>query len=231
MSPTRPGVLFDLDGTLVDTNYLHTVAWARALADCHEWAPMNAIHRLVGMGGDQLLDRLFGRDIQAAHERRAEHYGQLLGDVRAFPGAADLLGRLHQAGVTVVLATSSPGSDLDAALAALDADDAVDALVSSDDVAHSKPAPDIFHAAMDRVGLDPSLVVAVGDSIWDVQAARASGIGCVGVETGGFSRHELGEEGALAVYRDVGELGAQLRIGPMATLLSWRPASQSDTSR
>jgi HAD superfamily hydrolase (TIGR01509 family) len=219
MSASRPGVLFDLDGTLVDTNYLHTVAWARALADCGEWAPMNAIHRLVGMGGEQLVPTLLGREIPSAHDRRAEHYRQLLGDVRAFPRAADLLRRLHDAGATVVLATSSPGADLDASLEALGAGDALDVLVSSDDVAHSKPSPDIFQAGMDRAGLDGSLVVAVGDTIWDVQAARACGIGCVGVETGGFSRHELGEEGALAVYRDVGELLAQLRIGPLSALL------------
>src|SRR5579863_1363279 len=107
----RPGVLFDIDGTLVDTNYLHTLAWSRALADAGEWAPMNAIHRLVGMGGDQLLPSLLGHPNDEAKEARAAQYRPLMAEARPFPGAADLLRRCHEAGLVVVLASSSPAEE------------------------------------------------------------------------------------------------------------------------
>jgi HAD superfamily hydrolase (TIGR01509 family) len=212
-------MLFDLDGTLVDTNYLHTLAWSRALQDVGAWAPMNAIHRLVGMGGDQLVARLLGQDVPGASGARSRRYDELLDELRAFPGAADLLRTLHEAGVAVVLATSSPADELDAALQVLDVGDAVDAITTKDDVGKSKPAPDLFLAAIKMSRIDPARALAIGDSIWDVQAARSAGIGCVGVETGGFSQHELSEAGALHVYQDVREVGRQLHTGPLAVLL------------
>src|SRR6201986_919611 len=104
----RPGVLFDVDGPLLDTNYLHSLAWSRAFRDAGEWAPMNAIHRLVGMGGDQLVPRLLGHDSPAAVAARAQRSRELSGDIRPFPRAAELLGRDHDGGLVVVLATSSP---------------------------------------------------------------------------------------------------------------------------
>ena len=220
MHESRAGVLFDLDGTLVDTNYLHTLAWSRALHDVGMWAPMNAIHRLVGMGGDQLVPRLLGHDVPGASDARSRRYNELLGEVRAFPGAAELLRNLHNAGVAVVLATSSPPDELDAAVKLLDIEDAVDAMTTKQDVDKSKPAPDLFHAAMRAGMIEPARALAVGDSVWDLQAARAAGLGCVGVETGGFSQHELAEAGALHVYQDVREIGRQLLTGPLATLLS-----------
>lgn len=219
MGHGRAGVLFDVDGTLVDTNYLHTLAWWRALVDVGEWAPMNAIHRLVGVGGDQLVPRLLGRDAPAAAEQRARRYHELLGEVRAFPHAADLLRLIHDTGTVVVLATSSPRDELDVARRALDADGSIDAVTTKDDVEQSKPAPELIDAALEAGGVDRARAVTVGDSVWDVQAARAAGVGCVGVETGGFSEHELREAGALQVYHDVGELRAQLFTGPIALLL------------
>jgi HAD superfamily hydrolase (TIGR01509 family) len=218
MSERRPGVLLDLDGTLIDTNYLHTVAWSRALADAGEWAPMNAIHRLVGMGGDQLLPKLLGHDSDEAKQARARHYRQLMGEARPFPGAAELLRELHKQGLSVVLATSSPADELEVLLDVLGAADAIGAITTADDVAGSKPAPDIFLKAMEKGGIDRRRAVAVGDSVWDVQAARAAGLGCIGVETGGFSQHELSEAGALQVYRDVQELADQLFTSPLAPL-------------
>jgi HAD superfamily hydrolase (TIGR01509 family) len=215
----RPGVLFDVDGTLVDTNYLHTLAWFRALRDAGEWAPMNAIHRLVGMGSDQLVQQLLGHDSPEASEAHTRRYRELIDDARVFPGAAALLRRVHDAGVAVVLATSAPADELAALRQLLDADDAIDAQTTADDVSESKPAPSVFVSAMETGGVDPSRAVAVGDSKWDVQAARAAGIGCIGVESGGFSQHELAEEGALHVYRDVEELRHQIRTSPLATLL------------
>src|ERR1700736_3531414 len=125
MTDARPGVIFDVDGTLVDTNYLHTLAWGRAFHDVGEWAPMNAIHRLVGMGGDQLVPRLLGRDNPSASEARVSRYRELLSDVRVFPGACDLLRRVHDDGLVVVLATSAPRDELDAMIELLDVGDAI----------------------------------------------------------------------------------------------------------
>jgi len=215
-----PGVLFDVDGTLADTNYLHTLAWSRALRDADEWAPMNAIHRLIGMGGDQLVLTLLGHESQAATQARPSRYKELMGDVRVFPGAHDLLWRLHGEGLTVVVATSAPDQELGPLLELLDADEAIDATTSADDVASSKPDPEVFLRAMAVGAIDPERALALGDSIWDVRAARAAGIGCIAVETGGFSQHELAEAGAARVYQDVQEVLDQLRTGPIENLLA-----------
>ena len=216
---TRAGVLFDVDGTLVDTNYLHTLAWSRALIDLGEWAPMNAIHRLIGMDGDQLVEDLVGHPIDDADEARSRRYDELVGEARPFPHARDLLQRVHDEGLVVVLASSSPRPDLDRMLELLDADDWIDATTSADDIEAAKPAPDVFLAAIQTGGVDPERCLALGDSVWDVQAARAAGIGCVAVESGGFSAHELREEGAVVVYRDVAEAFTQFRTGPFGHLV------------
>jgi HAD superfamily hydrolase (TIGR01509 family) len=215
----RPGVLFDVDGTLVDTNYLHTLAWSRALCDAGEWAPMNSIHRLVGMGGDQLVPTLLGHASPQADAARPRRYAELSDEARVFPGAAELLRRVHGCGLASVLATSAPMDELSALLEKLDADDAIDAQTTADDVEASKPDPEVFLTAMSSSSIDPRRALAVGDSIWDIQAARAAGIGCVAVETGGFGQHELTEEGALRVYRDVQELLDQLMTSPLASLM------------
>ena len=215
----RPGVLFDLDGTLIDTNYLHTLAWSRALGDAGEWAAMNAIHRLIGMGGDQLLFELLGHDSPAAAAARPRYYAELIGEARPFPGAARLLKTLHHQGVAVVLATSAPNDELAELRKVLDADDAVDTHTSGDDVEHSKPDPEVFTTAMRAGAVDPRRALAVGDSVWDIRAARAAGIGCIAVESGGFSQHELSEAGAISVYRDVNELLQQLYTSPLGLLL------------
>ena len=216
---TGVGVLFDVDGTLVDTNYLHTLAWSRALRDVGEWAPMNAIHRLVGMGGDKLVPELLGRPCPEADERRATHYRDLVGEATVFPGARDLLRRVHDESILVVLASSAPKDELQIMIELLDVGDAIDAATSADDADGSKPAPDIFLAALEVGGVDRARCLVVGDSVWDVRAARAAGIGAVGVESGGFSAHELREEGSLAVYRDAQELAAQFRTSPLGHLV------------
>ncbi len=215
----RPGVLFDVDGTLVDTNYLHAVAWARAFRDAGEWAPMNAIHRLVGMGGDQLVPRVLGHESPDAVAARPQRYQELAGDIRPFPRAAELLRQIHNCGLAVVLATSAPADELQTLRQTLDADDAIDGQTTADDIGQSKPAPEVFLTAMAKCDVDARQALVVGDSIWDVEAARAAGVGCITVETGGFSQHELSEAGSLQVYRDVAELLAQLRTSPIAALL------------
>jgi HAD superfamily hydrolase (TIGR01509 family) len=210
----RPGVLFDVDGSLCDTNYLHALAWSRALREAGEWAPMNAIHRLVGMGGHQLLPQLLGHDSPEA----LASYQELTGDVIAFPRAAEALREVHERGLVVVLATSAPDDELVTLRKALDADDAIDGQTSADDVDRSKPDPEVFLSAMKRFSIDPRRALAVGDSVWDVKAARAAGIGCITVESGGFSQHELNEAGSLHVYRDVGEMIDQFHTGALAQL-------------
>jgi HAD superfamily hydrolase (TIGR01509 family) len=219
MTTKRAGVLFDVDGTLMDTNYLHTLAWSRALRDAGEWAPMNAIHRLVGMGGDNLVPELLGHHCPEAEEARADHYGELIGDARPFPGAKALVDAVHERGAIAALATSSPSGELDTLLDSLDISKSLDAVTTADDVTTSKPDPQVFLIAMERAGLDPARTIAVGDSVWDIKAARSAGIGCLAVESGGFSQHELSEAGALHVYRDVHEIFVQLLTTPLVLLL------------
>jgi HAD superfamily hydrolase (TIGR01509 family) len=215
-----PGVLLDVDGTLVDSNYLHTLAWSRALHARGEWAPMSTIHRLVGMGGDQLVRHLLGRGDDALPDLWKAHYEALMDEVRPFPGATELLIALHGEGLRVVLASSSPADHVQRMVELLDAGSIIDATTSADDAEASKPAPDIFDAALRAGGIEPRRALVVGDSTWDIQAARAAGMATIGVETGGYSRHELMEEGACRVHHDVGELVQQWRTGPVGRLLS-----------
>jgi HAD superfamily hydrolase (TIGR01509 family) len=213
------GVLFDVDGTLFDTNYLHTLSWARAFSDAGEWAPMNAIHRLGGMGSDQLVLELLGHESPEAVAARPKRYAEVKNDARAFPGAAGLLRQCHQHDLSVVIATSAVADELDFLLERLQAEDAIDATTTADDIEKAKPDPEVFVKAMAAGSIDPRRALAVGDSVWDIRAARDAGIGCIAVETGGYSEHELDEEGALQVYRDVQELLDQFLTSPLAALL------------
>jgi HAD superfamily hydrolase (TIGR01509 family) len=213
LNDARRAVLFDVDGTLVDSNYLHTIAWSRALRDAGEWAPMNAIHRLIGMGGDVLVPTLIGRSDDAIRDGWRAHYDPMLGEVVPFPGAHDLLRDLRHDGVAVVLATSSPQDHLEVLLDVLEARGVIDAATSADDVDASKPDPEIFLTAMGRVGAAAEATIVVGDSRWDVEAALAARLRCIGVESGGFSEAELLEAGATVVFRDVDALRAACRDG------------------
>ncbi|HEV8219900.1 MAG TPA: HAD family hydrolase [Streptosporangiaceae bacterium] len=206
--------LFDVDGTLVDTNYLHTAAWWEAFARAGHDVPMASIHRAIGMGSDRLLDALLpaGRDragddiIKIAHSALYQVYWPQL---RPLPGAADLLRACHHAGLRVVLASSADPRELDVLRDALDADDAIDAATSAGDVGSSKPAPDLVHVALEQAGTDPAQTVFVGDSVWDAQACQKAGVPCIGVLSGGTSREELLSAGAVAVYGDPADLLAQ----------------------
>jgi HAD superfamily hydrolase (TIGR01509 family) len=202
----RPGVLVDLDGTLVDTNYLHTMAWARALQDAGEWAPMAAIHHLIGMGSDQLVEELLGHPCPDAIDARSRRYRELIGEARVFPGAPEALAAWHERGLAVVIASSSPRDELDVMLDLLDAGDAIDAVTCADDVDRSKPHPDVFDAALRAGGVDGNRAVVVGDSVWDVHAARRSGLVTVAVESGGTCAADLRAAGAVRVHRSVDEL-------------------------
>jgi HAD superfamily hydrolase (TIGR01509 family) len=215
---TLPGraVLFDIDGTLVDTNYLHVLAWRRVFLDHGEpGITSSRIHRLVGMGTDELLETLCGRPRPELKPERARHFEALKGEIRAFPRAADLLRALHGRGVRVVLATSAEKSDLEALLAAIDAEDAIDAVTSAGEVEAAKPAPDLFSTALAEAGTAPEDTVAIGDTVWDVKAASRAGLRCVAVTTGGISRAELEAAGAVAVYDDVAALLDGLDDSPL----------------
>jgi HAD superfamily hydrolase (TIGR01509 family) len=186
------GVLFDVDGTLVDTTFLHTVCWWEAL---RQYGDRRADGRL--RNGH---DGLFGE----YHDR-----------LRPFPGAAELLRACAGQGLTVVLASSASERELRALRAALDADEAVAAATSSADAEESKPAPDIVAAALRQAGLAPAQTLFVGDTVWDVAAARELAMGCVAVACGGTNRAELAEAGALAVYDDPADLLANLDRSPL----------------
>ncbi|MGN6246218.1 MAG: HAD family hydrolase [Motilibacteraceae bacterium] len=202
-----PGVLLDVDGTLVDTSYLHAVCWAEALAQSGHVLPMAAVHRCVGMGSDMLLDHLVGEDRdrsadQTLTDAHSALYRQWWGRLRPLPGARDLVRGLADRGLRVVLASSAQPDELAELQRVLDAGDAVAAATSSGDAETSKPAPDLVQAALERGGVDPERTCFVGDSVWDVEAAARAGIPCIGVTCGGTSDAELTGAGAVEVHDD-----------------------------
>ncbi len=220
MTSTRPAVLFDLDGTLLDTNYFHAVSWWYALREAGEDIAMARIHPLIGMGSDQLLQDLLGEEREGLSDVHADYYKPYKEELlHSFPRAADLLAAVAERGAQVVLATSSKEEDLDKLLEALGAEDDVIAdIVHGDMVGSSKPAPDIFAVALEHLDLDPEQTIVVGDTTWDIEAAAKLDIKVVAVLTGGTTRHDLKEAGAVAVYEDAAELLDQLDDSPLARL-------------
>lgn len=213
---TKPvtGVLFDVDGTLVDTVYLHTMAWWQALRQQGHDVPAARVHHAIGMGSDRILDELLApgggeRDRSADDAMRAahtSHYAAHRSDIRPLPGARRLLDACAQRGLRVVLASSASRDELEAVLHTLDADASLTAVTSADDAKRGKPAPDIVEAALERSGLSADESVFVGDSVWDVQAAGHLSIPCIGVTAGGLCAAELLDHGAVAVYEDPQDL-------------------------
>jgi HAD superfamily hydrolase (TIGR01509 family) len=181
---------------------------------------MNAIHRLVGMGSDQLVKELLGHDSPEAVEARPRRYQELVGEARPFPGADDLIRQVHDSGLAVVIATSAVKDELETLLDLLDTEKLIDAKTTADDIEKAKPDPEVFIRAMEVGSIDPLRALAIGDSIWDIRAAKDAGIGCVAVESGGYSEHELAEAGALHVYRDIKEIRDQFKTSPLALLLN-----------
>jgi HAD superfamily hydrolase (TIGR01509 family) len=211
----RSGVLFDVDGTLVDTTYLHAVAWWEALRQHDVDVPMAEIHRGIGMGSDKLLDHLLGadRDTSGDEGLTTAHdilYGAWWERLRPLPGAADLLRAVAGRGPAVVLASSAKAPELAQLRRVLGADDVIAAATSSSDAEQSKPEPDILEAALAQSDVDPKRAVFVGDSVWDVRAAARLEIPCIGVVCGGTSAAELSEAGAVATYDDPAALLAAL---------------------
>ena len=216
----RPAVLFDVDGTLVDTNYLHTVSWWQAFQDIGEDVPMSKIHPLIGMGSDQLVERLIGRESEEASDAHSKRYEPFKEMIKAFPNAPELIVEADRRGARVVLATSSGEKDIERLREAIGLDDdVIDHVVSKGDVEESKPSPDIFASAVEQLRLETERTIVVGDTPWDVEAAGKLGIECVCVLTGGATREQLQEAGAVAVYEDVSELLEKLDESPLGDFL------------
>lgn len=212
-----PGALLDVDGTLLDTNYLHVLAWRRAFRDTgHDAVDMASIHHAIGLSSHELVERLVGRDDEATVEAHSARFEELRGEAEAFAGAGELVGALAARGRTPVLTTSAKQQDLEWMLPMIGAGDALAGVVSSADVDRSKPAPDILELAVREHGLDPVRTVVVGDTVWDIAAARNAGFPCVAVACGGISEAELRAAGAAEVYDGPRHLLAELDGSPLA---------------
>jgi HAD superfamily hydrolase (TIGR01549 family) len=213
-----PAAILDIDGTLVDSNYQHTLAWYRALRQHDQHIAIWRIHRHIGMGGDQLVASLcgdeveeeMGEDIRAAEKAL---YMALIDEVEPLHGARDLIVDLKRLDRDVVLASSAKPDEIEHYLDLLDARGLADAWTSAGDVEQTKPAPDLVEAALERVNGGPA--VMVGDSTWDCRAAANAGVDTIAVLTGGFSEEELRDAGAIAVFETIDELRKRLSDTPL----------------
>jgi len=218
MTNPRPIAILDIDGTLVDSNYFHAIAWFRAMRDHGHTLPMWRIHRAIGMGGDQMISALLGEDAEARDGdaiRDAEHerYFELIGEVQPLDGARGLIEDLKRAGGPVVLASSAKPDEVDHYLDLLDARDLADAWTTSGDVERTKPEPDLVNSALEKVGGGPA--VMIGDSVYDCEAAGNAGVETIAVLTGGFSDAELLRAGARIVFASIVELRECLAWTPL----------------
>lgn len=218
-----PAVLFDVDGTLVDSNYLHVHAWARAFHDVGVDVATWRIHRSIGMDGSTLVTNLSDGAERGVREKlkdlHSEYYRQTTELLRPLPGARELLDAVAGRGLQVVLASSAPEDELDTLRRILDREDVISTATSSKDVDTAKPEPDIVRVALDRAGVPPDHAVFVGDAVWDAQASTLAGVRSIGVLSGGVSRGELTDAGASAVFDDPADLHAHLESSPIAILL------------
>ena len=214
-----PAAILDVDGTLVDTNYHHAIAWYRAFRQNGVLLPIWRIHRHIGMGGDQLVKALGGEQLENEKGddiRAAESvlYGELMSEVEPLEGARELIEDLKESGHAVVLASSAKKHEVDHYLDLLDARELADDWTTSDDVEATKPEPDLVVAAVEKAGGGEA--VMVGDSTWDCEAAKRAGVDTIAVLTGGFSESELRDAGALVVYSSIKDLRESLDETPLA---------------
>lgn len=220
-------VILDVDGTLVDSNDQHARAWVDAFARSRHDVSYEQVRPLIGMGGDQLLPTLVGVDADSDEGQKLERdRGEIfkadyLAECTAMPGARALLERLRAGGLTLVIATSASGDDLDALLNVAGVKDLIDAATSADDADESKPEPDIVNAAVRRAGCEPEEAIMIGDTPFDVAAAREAGVAIVGVRCGGSGDAELAD--ALAIYADPADLLERFADSPFAAALAPAP--------
>jgi HAD superfamily hydrolase (TIGR01549 family) len=210
--------ILDIDGTLVDTNYHHAIAWYRALRSRGATLPLWRIHRHIGMGGDQIVAALTSDEFEQEHgdavrEAEAERYKDLIGEVQPLPGARELVIALKERGHSVILASSAKEDEVEHYVDLLDARDLADSWTTSADVEETKPAPDLVQSALKRGEGDDA--VMVGDSTFDCEAAGRTGVPTIAVLTGGFSEQELRDAGAASVFESPAELLEQLDQTPL----------------
>jgi HAD superfamily hydrolase (TIGR01509 family) len=213
-----PAAILDIDGTLVDTNYQHALAWFRAFRKVGLTLPLYRIHRHIGMGGDQLVGALAGDEFERANgdavrALEGDLYMELIEEVRPLAGARELIEDLKRRGHAVILASSAKPDEVEHYLDLLDARDLADGWTHSGDVERTKPEPDLVEKAVEKAGGGPA--VMVGDSIWDCEAAKRAGVPAVAVLTGGFSEAELREAGAACVFESVAALGDGIEATPL----------------
>jgi HAD superfamily hydrolase (TIGR01549 family) len=210
---TRPAVILDVDGTLVDTNYHHAIAWYRAFRRHGVVLPLWRIHRSIGMGGDQLVGELAGERVaeekgDAIRDSEKDSYGKMIEEVEPVDGARELIGELEERGHTVILASSAKAEEVDHYLDLLGARETAEGWTTSADVEATKPEPDLVEAALEKAGTREA--VMVGDSVWDVEAAARAGVGTIAVLTGGYAESELREAGAREVFDSIAALRRRL---------------------
>jgi HAD superfamily hydrolase (TIGR01549 family) len=216
---SRPAAILDIDGTLVDTNYHHAIAWYRAFKQSGEILPLWRIHRYIGMGGDQLVAALAGDEFEASRGddvRAAETalYMALIDEVSPFADARTLMEDLVERGHALVLASSAKPDEVEHYLDLLDTRELTKDWTDSGDVERTKPEPDLVAAAVERAGGGPA--VMVGDSTWDCEAAKRAGLETIAVLTGGFSEAELRDAGAACVFESLRELRKNLDRTPLS---------------
>ena len=222
--PGRGGVIFDVDGTLLDTNYLHVAAWWEAFRERGHDIRCADVHQALGMGSDELVERVLGRPDRSVIDAHSRYFAPYLGRMRPLPGAPELLGASARLGLHVAVATSAKDDEVELMLDALGARDAIGTVVSSGAVERAKPDPDIVERALSESGTERARAVMVGDAVWDVIAARRAGIPCIGLLSGGIAEGQLRDAGAIEVYPDASALLGNLRTSAIGQLGSGRPS-------
>jgi HAD superfamily hydrolase (TIGR01549 family) len=215
---TKPAAILDIDGTLVDSNYFHAVAWYRAMRAHGHTLPMWRIHRAIGMGGDQMIAALLGDEVEEREgddirDVEKERYFELIDEVQPLEGSRELIEDLKRSDHRVVLASSAKPEEVEHYLDLLDARELVDAWTTSGDVENTKPAPDLVNSALEKIGGGPA--VMVGDSVYDCEAAGNADVETIAVLTGGFSDSELLKSGARIVFASIVELRERLSWTPL----------------
>ena len=213
-----PAAILDIDGTLVDSNYFHAIAWYRAFRAHGHTLPMWRIHRAIGLGGDQMIAALISDEVEEregddVRDTETEQYMALIDEVRPLEGSRELIEDLKRSGSPVVLASSAKPDEVDHYLDLLDARDLADAWTTSGDVEETKPAPDLVNSALEKIGGGPA--VMIGDSVYDCEAAGNAGVETIAVLTGGFSDSELLKAGARIVFASIVELRERLSWTPL----------------
>jgi HAD superfamily hydrolase (TIGR01549 family) len=207
--------ILDVDGTLVDTNYQHAIAWFRAFLRHDVVVPIWRVHRHIGMGGDQLVAAVAGDEVEKSHgddirDAESEEYKELIDEVRTMEGSRELIEDLRKQDNVVVLASSAKEWEVEHYIELLDAAEIIDSYTTSADVEQTKPEPDLIKAALDKADTEGEAML-IGDTVWDVEAAKRAGVDTLAVLTGGFSEQELRDAGARDVFTSVEELRQSLR--------------------